>query len=173
MTANRPRPPLLRPALLVRPALLAVALAACDGETGFTRVADHELLTQVQQDRYREWARAPKHEMRLPTSAPHGQQVEIFINAPVVDALANADGLGRTAWPEGSIAVLEGYVDGVTTELGQVAIMQKRHGVWYWEQYQGEDLEQPRFSGRPDVCLGCHNTGQDFTRSFGLPEPDE
>lgn len=167
MSANRPRPQLLRPALL------ALAAAACDGETDFTPAPDHELLTRVQDEKYREWSRAPKHEMRLPTSAPHGRQVEIFINAPLVDALANADGLGRAAWPEGSIAVLEGYADELTTELGQVAIMEKRHGSWYWEQYQGEDLTQPRFSGRPDVCLGCHNNGQDFTRSFSLPEPDE
>ena len=42
-----------------------------------------------------------------------------------------------------------------------------------WPTYQGDDFERPRFSGRPDVCLGCHNTGQDFTRSFGLPKMTE
>lgn len=167
MTANRPRPLLLA----VQLTLLPIGLApACDGDTGFTSAPHHELLTQVQNEKYREWSRVPGRDMRLPTNAPHGRQVEIFINAPLVDALANADGLGLTSWPEGSIAVLEGFADEVTTDLAQVAIMQKRHGVWYWEQYQGEDFSGPRFSGRPEVCLGCHNTGNDFTRSFGLPK---
>ncbi len=181
MTATRPRPQRLAGHLPGRLTLLSAALAlsaapaltACDGETGFTPAPDHELLTQVQNEKYREWSRVPGRDMRLPTNAPHGHQVEIFINAPLVDALANADGLGRTSWPEGSTAVLEGFVDGVTTDLEQVVIMQKRYGVWYWEQYQGDDFESPRFSGRPGVCLGCHNTGQDFTRSFGLPKAVE
>lgn len=169
MSANRSRPQLL--AVRLRSLALGLCvLAACDADPGFTPAPDHELLTQVQDEKYREWTRAPGREMRLATKAPHGDWVEIFTNAPVVDALANADGLGRTSWPEGSIVVLEGYADETTTELSQLAIMEKRHGVWYWEQYQGEDLERPRFSGRPDVCLGCHNTGNDFTRSFPLPK---
>lgn len=171
MSANRPHS-----LCFVRAGWVALALglctlpAACDGDPGFAPAPDHELLTQVQTEKYREWTRAPGRDMRLATKAPHGHMLEIFINAPLAEAQANADGLGRTAWPEGSIAVLEGYADELTTELSQVAIMQKKHGVWYWEQYQGDDLERPRFSGRPDVCLGCHNTGQDFTRSFGLPK---
>ena len=170
MTANRPQPLAVWPAL----ALAALALmSACDGDPGFAPAPDHELLTQVQSEKYREWARVPGRDMRTPTNAPHGRLVETFINGPVEDALANADGLGRTAWPEGSIIVLEGFADDATAELAQLAIMQKRHGVWYWEQYQGDDFERPRFSGRPDVCLGCHNTGQDFTRSFGLPKMTE
>jgi len=174
MTATRPRPQPLadHPSgrLVWLWVALALGLAACDGDTGFTSAPDHELLTQVQDEKYREWSRVPGRDMRRPTNAPHGHQVEIFINTPLADALANADGLGRTSWPEGSIAVLEGFADGVTTDLEMLVIMQKRYGVWYWEQYQGDDFERPRFSGRPEVCLGCHNTGQDFTRSFGLPK---
>jgi len=166
MLANRPRPLLLA----VWPVLVVAALSACDGDPGFTPAPDHELLTQVQDEEYRAWSRVPGREMRQATQAPHGGLVDIFINEPVAEAVANEDGLGRTAWPEGSIIVLEGYADEVTTTLSQLAIMQKRHGVWYWEQYQGDDFERPRFSGRPDVCLGCHNTGQDFTRSFPLPK---
>lgn len=162
------RPPLLA---ALAPVLAALAASsACDGETVFAAAPDHELLTQVQSAKYREWARAPAHEMRAPTNAPHGRFVEIFIDARFVDALANADGLGRTTWPEGATAVLEGYADELTPELAQLAILQKRHGSWYWEQYQGGELERPRFAGRPDVCVGCHDNGQDFTRSFSLPK---
>jgi len=157
-----------RPPILVL--LAALASAGCDGDTSPAPAPDHELLTQVQAQKYRGWARPPAREMRVATHAPHGHFVEIFIDENFVKALANEDGLGLKKWPEGATAVLEGYVDEMTTELAQVAILQKRHGSWYWEQYQGDDLERPRFSGRPDVCVGCHDNGQDFTRSFSLPK---
>ncbi len=112
-------------------------------------------------------------DMRTPSLAPHAGNVEIFINDVVVKALANKDGLGLELWPEGATVVLEGYADLDATEPAQLAISTKRHGVWYWEQYQAEDLERPRFAGRPDVCVGCHDTGQDFTRSVSLPKPVE
>lgn len=152
--------------------ILLVAMPACDsGEA--PAEPDNELLVAVQEAKYTEWTRAPGKEEREPTFAPHSGAVEVFINDVVERAIANEDGLGLMAWPEGSTIVLEGYVDSETAELAQVAIMQKYHGAWRWEQYQAEDLERPRFKGRPEVCLGCHNTGQDFTRSFNLPKPVE
>lgn len=152
--------------------LFAAVAAACDSEEA-QPLPDNDLLVAVQQAKYREWQRGPGTDERKPTLAPHAGAVEIFVNDVVVKARANEDGLGRTEWPEGSTVVLEGYSNVETAELAQLAIMQKRHGVWRWEQYQAEDLERPRFAGRPGVCLGCHNTGQDFTRSFSLPKPVE
>lgn len=148
---------------------LLVVCGGCDADNP-PPLPDNELLVEVQKAKYTRWMRAPGKDERTPSQAPHAGAVEVFINEVIVEALANKDGLGLTEWPEGATAVLEGYVDTETTELAQVAIMQKRHGVWYWEQYQAENLEAPRFSGRPDICLGCHNTGQDFTRSFSLPK---
>lgn len=164
------------PATSPRLALLAVLClvqTACDGEQEQEPVGDNELLTQVRDDGYRDWARAPGHAEREPTTAPHGAAVEIFTNQVVVDALANVDGLGLTRWPEGSTIVLEGYVDLAARDAVQLAILQKRSGTWYWEQYQADELERPRFSGRPDVCLGCHLGANDFVRSFPLPKPVE
>jgi hypothetical protein len=147
-------------------------LVACDpGNPAPDR--DDELLVQVQEDHYREWERPPGRDERRPSTAPHGGHVEIFINAVIAGGLADEAGAGLTAWPDGAVVVLEGYADETTTELAQVAIAEKRRGSWYWEQYQADDYDRPRFSGRPDVCLGCHDTGQDFMRSFALPEPDE
>lgn len=148
--------------------ILLACLAGCDHVAA--ELPDNDLLLAVQKAKYREWDRGPGKDERTPTLSPHSGAVEVFINDVVVEALANADGLGLKAWPEGSTVVLEGYGDVETTELAQLAIMQKHHGVWRWEQYQGDELERPRFKGRPDVCLGCHDTGQDFTRSFSLPK---
>lgn len=151
---------------------LVLLAVGCD-EVAPADKPDNELLVEVQEAKYREWARAPGKDGRATSLAPHGGFVEVFNNEVVVEALADADGLGLTAWPEGSTIVLEGYTDPETADLAQISVMQKRHGVWYWEQYQADQLDRPRFRGRPDVCLGCHDTGQDFTRSFALPKPVE
>lgn len=151
-------------------ALILLAFSAGCDSAASEELPDNDLLLEVQKAKYREWDRGPGKDERTPSLAPHAGAVEVFINDVVAEALANADGLGLKAWPEGSTVVLEGYVDVETTELAQLAIMQKHHGVWRWEQYQGDELERPRFKGRPDVCLGCHDTGQDFTRSFSLPK---
>jgi hypothetical protein len=151
---------------------LPALLAACD-DAPAPEPPNNALLVEVQQAEYRTWTRAPGKDMRAPSLAPHGGYVEVFINEVVAAALENKDGLGLTKWPEGATLVLEGYADPETADLVQISIMHKRHGVWRWEQYAADDLEQPRFSGRPDVCVGCHNTGQDFTRSFSLPKPVE
>jgi hypothetical protein len=68
------------------------------------------------------------------------------------------------------MVVLAGFDALEDGSLVQVAVMQKRDGVWRWEQYDGAS-EKPRFSGRPDVCVGCHSAGEDFVRSFRLPDP--
>ncbi len=170
MTATSPRPP---PVQILTGMVMALVIAGCDGDTTPAPEANHDLLTQVQADNYRTWARPAGREERKASNAPHGGTVEVFTNAVVAEAVANKDGLGRTAWPEDATVVLEGYADLMAGDPVQIAIMQKRHGVWYWEQYQAEDLEQPRFAGRPDICVGCHSGGQDFVRSFGLPKAVE
>ncbi len=160
--------------------LAAVVLAAaCDDEVpgGDPEATPDALLREVQKLDYRGWTRPPKHEMRIATNAPHGRGVEVFVDEAMAEALANADGLGRTQWPEGGTIVLEGYAaatlaeDAAPDEPTQIAIMRKRGGTWRWEQYEAEDLSQPRFAGRPDVCVGCHLGTQDFVRGFSLPKP--
>ena len=46
--------------------------------------------------------------------------------------------------------------------------MEKRaDGSWFWAEYtaDGDSL----YSGRPDICVGCHALGDDFIRAFDLP----
>ena len=152
---------------------MMAVVAGCDGATELELAPDHELLTQVQEANYRTWGRPAGREMRRASTGPHGSAVDVYIDAVVVAAAANEDGLGRTAWPEDATIVVEGFAGLMDEAPAQIAIMQKRHGAWYWEQYQGEELERPRFAGRPDVCIGCHSGGQDFVRSFALPKPVE
>lgn len=119
---------------------------------------------------YTEWARPKNREEREPVVAPHGGFVDIYIDEVVEDTLAKVHPNGLSAWPEGATIVLAGFDALEDGTLVQVAVMQKRHGAWKWEQYDG-DSSEPRFSGRPDVCVGCHSAGEDFVRSFKLPDP--
>lgn len=156
-----------------RLAAIAAAALGVPGLLGCTEplqpVADDETLLGAVGD-YTAWARPKGREERVPVVAPHGAFVDIYINDVVEADLAMVVPEGLSAWSEGATVVLAGHDAMVEGTLVQVAIMQKRHGAWQWEQYDG-DSEEPRFSGRPDVCVGCHSAGEDFVRSFRLPDP--
>lgn len=119
---------------------------------------------------YTKWARPKNREEREPVLAPHGGFVDIYINEVVEADLAMVVPEGLLEWSEGAMVALAGFSTLEGEAPVQVALLRKRHGAWEWEQY-GDIGEPPRFSGRPDVCVGCHNTGEDFIRSFRLPDP--
>jgi len=120
------------------------------------------LWNALQQTDYRSWERAPGYETRMPSGAPHGDSVDIYINGTLADALAKGEPL--EAWPNGSLIVKDGFDDG---DLDLVAVMEKRLTGWYWAEYadDGEAL----YSGEPDLCIDCHRSGADFVRAFGFP----
>ena len=119
---------------------------------------------------YTTWARPKNRAERQPVVAPHGGFVDIYINDVVVADQAMVLPEGLPAWSDEAMVVLAGYDAMAGGSLVQVAVMQKQGGVWAWEQYDGSS-DEPRFSGRPDVCVGCHSAGEDFIRSFRLPDP--
>jgi hypothetical protein len=120
------------------------------------------LLSEVREDDYRSWDRAPGWSERRPTSAPHGEDVDIYVNDVVAEVLAMSE--GATMWPTGSVIVKDGF-DGSDLEI--IAIMEKRDDGWYWAEYDGGG--DVCFSGKPDVCIDCHESGSDFVRAFALP----
>lgn len=120
------------------------------------------LYEQIQQEDYQSFARAPGYETRKPSDAPHSDNVDIFINSAVAEALAADETL--TSWPEGSLIVKDGYTDGGELEL--VAVMDKRSDGWFYAEYFDGDA---KFSGKPDVCTDCHASGADFVLAFGFP----
>jgi hypothetical protein len=119
------------------------------------------LLAKVQGEKYREWDRAPGYASRRPTGAPHGKEVDIYVNDIVLQATQTP---GQKAWPVDSIIVKDGWEG---ADLAIIAIMQKRADGWYWAEYDsGGD---PDYSGRPDICIDCHASGSDYVRAFPLP----
>jgi hypothetical protein len=118
------------------------------------------LLAEVQDDDYTKWGRAPGYDDRRPTSAPHGDAVEIFINDVVREALAS--GPGAEAYPDGAVIVKDQF-----NEDGSVqgfSIMKKVDGAWFWAEYDEEG--EPLYSGAPSICTDCHGSGDDFVRAF-------
>lgn len=111
---------------------------------------------------YRSWERAPGYAGRTPSTASHGDAVEIFINDTLAGALAAGEPL--TAWPEGSLIVKDGFKDG---EPWVVAAMEKRDDGWFWAEYEPDG--EVSFSGSPRVCTKCHDAGADYVRAFGFP----
>ncbi len=154
------------PTLLTR-ALFAVAVSAlcvgC-GEDDDNTDPDgaKKLYEQIVADKYTEWDRAPGYEMREKSGAPHGGEVDIYVNDTVAAALA---GDKISSWPVGSIIAKDGFDGG---KLSLVAIMEKRKGGWYWAELDGSG--GVLFSGEPSVCTDCHGSGADSVRAFGFPQ---
>jgi hypothetical protein len=108
--------------------------------------------------------RAPGYEMRMPSDAPHGDQVDIYINDVLEGALASTEALME--WPLGSLIVKDGFDSDGGFEL--VAAMEQREDGWFYVEYtdrSGDAL----FSGQPSVCTDCHAAGDDFIRAFDFP----
>lgn len=138
---------------------LALALVACgDDQDPDAASALHE---RIHAESYRTWRRAPGYEARRASDAPHEGAVDIYVNDVVARALDAKTPI--TAWPEGSIVVKDGF-DGDDHEL--TAVMWKRADGWFWAEYFGGDS---KFSGKPDTCISCHQSGEDFVRAFPLP----
>jgi hypothetical protein len=145
--------------MFTRIALAVVALAACRNQD---EAGADALWDEVHEADYQSWARAPGFETRTPSTASHGDHVDIFINDVLAMALASGEKL--TAWPEGSIIVKDGFT-GESPRL--VAIMEKREDGWFWAEYEPDG--EVDFSGSPGVCTRCHDAGADYVRAFGFP----
>jgi hypothetical protein len=141
-------------------ALLLGSLAGCgdnQDDAGARR-----LLARVKADDYRGWDRAPGWPSRRESRAPHSDDVDIYVNDVVTEALLTAEPLTR--WPVDSIIVKDGFSG---SDLEIIAIMEKRSDGWYWAEY--DDDGDPMYSGHPDVCIDCHRDGSDYVRAFRLP----
>jgi len=137
-----------------------LVLASCRNQDEAGALA---LWEEVHEDDYQAWQRAPGYPTRTPSSAPHGDMVDIYVNDVLAEALASGEEL--TEWPSGSVIVKDGF-NGESPYL--VAIMEKRDDGWFWAEYAAGDGEV-KYSGSPRICTKCHDAGADYVRAFGFP----
>lgn len=145
-------------AYFVSTALLGT-LAACGDDQD--PAGARQLWGRIHEQAYQGWDRAPGYESRRKSDAPHGDAVDIYVNATIADALA---GGAIAAWPVGSLIVKDGFDDG---DPHLVAAMEKRDDGWFWAEWSPDG--EASYSGRPEVCTDCHASGADQVRAFGLP----
>lgn len=117
---------------------------------------------------FRSWARAPGFPKRTPSFTAHSDAVEIFVNTNVTATLAG--GAPKREWPVGSIIVKEGFAGMDEDTRNLVAVMEKRADGWFWAEYNGDG--DTLFSGKPAVCVDCHDNRKDYSDwvyAFELP----
>ena len=140
--------------------VLPLMVLGC-GESGSV-----DFWQQLQDEDYRSFMRAPGYERSQPSSAPHGDTVDIYINEVLHDALQAEEPIDQ--WPEGALIVKDGFRSDGTLDL--VAAMEKRANGWYYAEWLDLNTEAATFSGRPGVCVNCHSAGADEVMAFGFPE---
>lgn len=142
--------------------LLALALASGCRDDQDPEGA-RELWDRIHAEGYRGWERAPGYASRRETRAPHGDEVDIYVNDVLAGDLAMPEGTLRQ-WSFGAIVVKDGWSG---SDACIVAALEKREDGWFYAEWDpdGESL----WSGRPDLCVGCHVYGEDEIRAFGLP----
>jgi hypothetical protein len=141
--------------------LAALGLVGC-GDNQDPAGAD-AFWSAIHAAKYTEFTHAPGYATKQPTNAPHGDEVLIYVNDTVSAALDGGKPL--TAWPDGALIVKDAYEGGAVTA---VAAIEKRAGAWYWAEWSPDGTA--KYSGKPDLCVNCHETGGDFVRAFPLPK---
>ena len=144
--------------------LLALVLLCGCGDNQEPEEAN-AMWERIHQENYRGFARAPGYETRQPSNTAHSDQVDIYVNDVLAQALTQS-GIG--SWPVGSLIVKDGFTSDGDLEL--VAVMDKRSEGWFWVEYNDVEAGKANYSGMPDICTGCHESGADFVRAFTFPE---
>jgi hypothetical protein len=149
--------------LVALASLVAPGLVGCGDDQDPDAAA--ALWARIQSEGYRGFARAPGYEARQPSNTAHSDQVDIYVNAVIADALAAGEPL--SAWPVGALIVKDGFTDSGDHAL--VAAMDKRADGWFWAEWSDVTGESAKYSGQPSICIDCHASGEDMVRAFGLP----
>lgn len=123
------------------------------------------LYERIQSESYQSFAKAPGYDTPQPSQAPHSDITQIFVNDVVAAALAANEPI--TEWPVGSLIVKDGYDS--DNDLAVIAAMDKREDGWFWAEWLDPTDSSTDFSGKPELCLDCHDAGDDFVQGFAFP----
>ncbi|MBK6919002.1 MAG: hypothetical protein IPH07_16530 [Deltaproteobacteria bacterium] len=141
-------------------AFVIVAALACDADEPDDAASGADALLRALQDAdYAAW-----DSTEVPAPSFHGAQVRVFADPTLAQAQAGA---AISRWPTGATAIAE--VRGAdASELSALLVARRDRDAWLWAAY---DREQSATSyGTAVACVHCHAAGDDFLRSFTLPE---
>lgn len=117
------------------------------------------LLAELDEADYRSWATMPGFEEARPSTGPHGQTVEIFVNRVLADALDDGG-----PWPVGSVAVKDGHAGDAL--IVRATIRRDEQG-WFFALFDAEDGIVA--AGRDPYCINCHDTARGYLLSAPRP----
>ncbi len=150
---------------MLRPTLVLILFASACGDNQEPAEAD-ALWERIHAEDYRSFARAPGYETRQPSNTAHSDFVDIYVNDAVEEVLTAGE--PAAAWPVGSLIVKDGFDSGGALAL--VAVLDKREDGWFFAEYNDTEAGTAKYSGQPDICLGCHDAGSDEVLAFSLPQ---
>ncbi len=100
------------------------------------------------------WGHWPGLDGLLPGQSPHGKFHEIYINAPLREALPIPSRIA----PDGSIIVKENFdADKKPTNVTVMAKVKgydPEHGDWFWASFDPEG--KVKAAGKLASCIACH-----------------
>jgi hypothetical protein len=152
---------LLRLGPLLASGAAAFLLASCT-DNQVPEQAD-SFLAQLRAAKYEGWRRPTNYPVRTKSNAPHGDEVDMFVNPVMQKAIDEGKPLSQ--WPVGAIIAKNGYSGG---ELDLIAAMEKRADGWFWVEYNGSG--KALYSGKPSLCIDCHKSAADSVFSVSLPK---
>ena len=149
--------------------IVAVAFFSCSGSQAYNTASTTppteaaKFWQRLQAEHYdSEWAFGPGFDKPQPGTGPHGDTVQIYVN-PTMDEALHTKGL--KAWPEGSWIAKNGFSNGA---LHLIPVMEKRSDGWYFAEYKPDGTTVA--AGLKEAsCVSCHQSGDDFVRSFRFP----
>lgn len=141
--------------------LAAVLVCGCSGED-VDESGGQALWQTLQDEDYQQWQPAPGYEQPRATVRAHGNTARVYVNDRVAAALAES---GLAEWPTGSLLAKDSY-DG-SGELTLVAALHKRDDGWYFAEWSASG--EVKYAGSPEVCINCHQAGNDWVLSVALP----
>jgi len=140
--------------------VFALTLAACGGseKNGDTAAAGGDFADEVAavEDAiagYESWAQpAPGI---VASGNGHPAFVQNWANTVAVDAI---DAGGGGDMPDGAILVKQGYNDEAGTDLGNLTVMWKTEGDWFWVAFNpgGSAVVSGYTADVQGPCVGCH-----------------
>ena len=144
---------------------LSVACGEKAGDFSETQSEFDEMASELwaEIDGLDSWSQYEGWEGIVASSSVHGDFVQIWLNDAALTAITAGEEI-----PDGAILLKETYNDAEGTELKDITVMKKVDGYnpdgsdWYWAQYLEDGTVQT--AGSPDMCTGCHSSGEDYIR---------